>query len=330
MSTQTNWASLKPIPTENLEAWHQVESGSSTSTFAPDFSGKGRHLTVGAGNSPVLGPTTLNGESGYYFNGSRDPLVWSGGSILTTHVFIIMAFEKAAFSGFEGVVSGVNQGDILVANDSGSNFYNFGASEEYRKSDVPYVSSNMQAPMAGGFALVEMTVSGGGWSMDGLQIGKQRSSFARLLQGWYMGSMIYSAIQTGHKRVAILEYVAARFQLWPKVASGLNVFPFQPDWSGNLPASKLILESTAVSGKTKSRSKSTAKREFDLGFSTRRAEEYDATFAFWNSHYPGQPFIYRDYGFDPSRDTEVTIISDLDAQRNSYHDINYAFRVRQT
>lgn len=330
MAYATKWADLKPIPTEGLEAWHQVDAGVNTSVLAPDFSGKNRHLTVAAGNSPVLGVSPLMDELGYYFNGARDPLSWTG-SILAKQVFVIMAFERATFAGNEGVFSGRTVGNVLTSDASGTRFFDFGTvGYEYRKSDVLYAAGNLQAPMNLSFALVEQVLPGAGLVLDGIQIGKQLAETpARLFKGWYMGSMVYSALNTGHKKVAILEYVASRFRLWPKVASGLNVFPFQPEWSGNLPADKLILESTAVSGKTKGRSKSAAKRGFDLGFTGRRAEEYDAAFAFWDSHYPGQSFIYRDYGFDPARDTEVIIKTELSMQRNSYHDIDYGFQARQ-
>ncbi|MCC6329003.1 MAG: hypothetical protein IT174_10835 [Acidobacteria bacterium] len=332
MAYATKWADLKPIPTEGLEAWHQVEAGTNTSILAPDFSGKGRHYTVAAGNSPVLSQSPLMGELGYYFNGSRDPLQWTG-SVTAKHVFIVMAFEKTAFTGYEGVLSGLTVGNIFTSENTGTKFFAFGPNSSgysYRKADVALADTNQQAPMNLQFALIEQILPGIGISMNGLQVGKQLvETPARLFQGWYMWDAIYSTLQTGHKKVAILEHIATRFRLWPMVSSGLNVWPFQPEWNGSLPTDKLTLESTAVSGKTKGRSKSTAKKNFELGFTARRTEEYDAACAFWDYHYPGSSFIFRDYGFDPERDTEVTFKSELSTQRNSYHDIDYSFQSRQ-
>jgi hypothetical protein len=324
-----DWSKMDLIPRNGLEAWYQVDPSTSTSILAPDFSGKDRHLTVGAGNSPVLGTSPLNNELGYLFNGARDPLAWSG-TVNVKQVFTIIGFNKPTFTQYEGVISGLTVGNILTSDNTGTKFFPFGTTGyEYRKADVLYAPGNMQAPVNGSFALIEQIVPGAGFTLDGIQIGKQLTEASRLLDGWWMGALFYSTLQNEIPKLKILMYHAMRFHLWPMVSSGLNVFPFP---ANKTRAQELDVEHY-VSQPYEGDEKVLVREEMDRyqwSFSTRIQEERDAAAAFYSQHRPIEPFVMRDYRFIPPRDINSKLASSFREQGSDVSwRFNYSFETEK-
>lgn len=305
-----DWSLMDVIPKAGLEAWYQVDPAVNTATSCPDYSGNGRNLTV-ASNAPVLAESPANGELGYYFDGTKDPLAWSG-SVTAKHIFAVIAFDKRYFAGCEGVISGLTSGNVLTSKQAGTTFYPFGS--DYRRNDVEYADNDQQAPVNGSFALVELILAGGGVAMNGIQIGKQLNlSPARLFNGWFLGAGIYSTEQNDIARLKWITYVAMRYHIWPQSADGLSRFPF----ASNRPRSRNLDVEHYLSEPYEGESKALVRDEQDdyqWLFSTRLEEEYRAAEAFYEQHRPLEPFVMRDYRYLPPRDLEQIFASGLREQ----------------
>jgi len=328
------------IPRSGLLAWHAADAITSVAhggivTIMPDKSGNGRDVECDA-SYPTLSTNYINGKPAVIFSGANDPLSTTT-SILVKHAFVVAAYSDAAFPAvgganeYAGLLSGVSAGNLglLVGNPSSTRFYDFDwesmGTYTYRRRDVAFAENNLQAAFNNAISIFEISLSGG-WGLNGIQFGRDRVATTRKWKGPFCESLLYSEIKTGSDRLDIYEYLAMKYLLWKRVASGLDVWPFQPNWGRPLATAKRILSSTAVSGAYKSRTKSTAKKAFEPQFESRWPEEYDAAHAFWNAKYPGTSFIYRDYAFSPERDTTVRFASDLPQQANDYRDINYSFQ----
>lgn len=318
-----DWSKMDLIPTAGLEAWYQIDT-TSTAVLAPDFSGKGRHLTCGASNPPVFGTSPQNNELGYYFNGSRDPLAYTG-SVTAKHVFTVIAFDKPAFTGYEGVMSGLTVGNILTSQNAGTTFFPFGPNSTgyiYRKNDAEFADVNEQAPMNGTFALVEQVLPGAGITMDGIQIGKQLvETPARLFNGWWLGAFIYSSLLGDIARLKLIMYHAMRFRVWPQTVSGLNVFPFP---SARQRGRDLAVEhylSDPYDGAQKALVRADVD-SYQWIYPTRIQQEYEAAVAFWQQHRPISPFAMRDYRYTPYKDITSKFASSI---REQGSDVTWRF-----
>lgn len=312
------------IDKTDMIAWHGFDAASSTNGFIADKSGNGLSL-LQATDPPVLIPNAYKENPGWYFEGTGNPLVWSG-TIQPKHVFVIAAFEETTFSVNRGLLSGVTTGDWLATDNSGDNrLFTFGPLYDYRKADHPFVDYDWQAPTNLVPLLMEVSHPDG-IPMDGIQVGRQRDLVGRDFKGFFFEQFLFSSVRPQHVRDAINEYAAMALRIWRRNSAGYDVWPFDPDVARRLSADKLVLRSTSVNGKVKERGKSKAKTGVDAVFTTRCAEEWDAAFDFWDTHYPGTPFIYRDDAFTPSRDRLLRFISGLGMQQNDYHDIDYAWQ----
>lgn len=330
VAPSNKWTLARVVPMANMIAWHMHDpaAGLSANNLVSDFSGHNRHLTCGAGNAPVIQSNLLNGNAGWYFSGTKDGLSCAGG-VTTRHLFILASYEDAAFpADYKGLYSnpGMNSGDILIGFPSSDRFAYFGSpTYEYRKSEVVFVSSDQKAPLSGQHALIEV-ISSTGFAADGIKIGQQQG-LDRRWKGWYFESLAYSQVQADVERRMIYEYFAMKYFVWSKTAAGKDVWPFQPNWTVPGITDKRILESRAVSGAYKGRQKGTMKGGKELKFETRITPEHDAAKAFWNAKHPGTSFIYRDYAYVPSRDSEVQFIGGIPHQFNNYNDIDYAIQI---
>jgi hypothetical protein len=77
-----------------------------------------------------------------------------------------------------------------------------------------------------------------------------------------------------------------------------GVFPAFPDYGYEAETDKKLLVSIAVSQKRKFRVKSTKRRAFKGVFTGRKKSEYLTVDAFWDAHYKGLQFYYRDVTID--------------------------------
>lgn len=313
----------KLIPKTGLMAWYKYDAATSANGNINDASGNGRHL-VQATNPPILTANAWKGQYGWLFDGTKNPLVWTG-SIAPKQIFVIAALEETTFTVNRGLVSGPTVGDWLTTENAGNKFFTFGTPYDYRKSDVAFADFDWKAPIGLVPELIEVTYPSP-ITMDGLQIGQQKADTSRKHKGIFLDFFAYSSDRTDAEKLSIAEYAALFYKIWRKNADNLDVWPFQPDWTRGLASEKLVLSSTSVNGAIKARAKSTAKTGIEAGFSSRWVEEYDAAYAFWDAKYPGTPFIYRDYGFSPSRDIPCRFVTGLGMKQDDYHAINYGWQ----
>lgn len=333
---ETVWTKGDFIPRSGLIAWHAADTAANGMEI-DDASGNGRHLNTGPFTTPpdfVL--DVINGLPALEFDGvNHDPLKWASVIPNVRNAFVVAAHSDAAFpaggAGNGGLLTGVTAGNILVGNVSSTRFFDFNFDSfgpySYSRRDVKFPETDMQAAFNNNISIFEVAIGGGGGiALDGIQVGRQVDVVDRIWKGYWCEQIIYSRVLEATERQQVYEYLAMKYRLWRQVSSGLDVWPFQPQWQRSLTNDKLVLRSGAVSGAVKARSKSAAKKGFEASFENRRAEEYDAARAFWDLKYPGTPFIYRDDAFTPARDAEVLFTSSLPQQAGSYHDINYGFQ----
>lgn len=335
---ETVWTNGDFIPKSGLIAWHAADTAANGQDV-DDASGNGRHIGTGPFTTPpILVPDVINGLPAIEFDGvTHDPLKYSSAIPNIKTAFVVAAYADAAFpagaAGNAGLLTGITLGDVLVGNVSTTRFFDFNYDSlgpySYKRRDAPFTEPDMQAAFNNDISIFEVEVDTIGFVMDGIQVGMQRDFAGRLWKGYWCEQILYSRILETIEKQQVYEYFAMKYLLWKQVSSGLNVWPFQPDWPLTSPVNKLVLGSTSVSGATKARSKSTMKRTFDANFGDREPEEYDAAEIFWNEHYPGERLIFRDDSFVPSRDTEVRLTSQFGRQNSNHRQIGYAIQATQ-
>jgi len=239
--TIQQWKLTGLVPTTGMVAWHAYESGSSEGGICLDYSGNARDLGA-ASNTPVLTANVVNSQYGWYFNGSRKPLTYTG-SLTPKHVFILGGHSGAAFAINEGMISGVGAsgGDILVSETSGTQYTDLGLGTDfiYRKSETLYANASLEAPMSGQIALMDIRLAAG-VALDGVQIGQQRDydgvahggATARRLTGYFVEDILYSAVLSANQIRAVKLYFDLKFNLWRTFSTTLE-FP-EPDITGIL------------------------------------------------------------------------------------------------
>jgi hypothetical protein len=232
-NTRIKWHELGLVPTTSMAFWHCYEAGVSGHDAVIDYSGNSRHL-ASSGVDPVLAANTVYGQPAWHFDGSTTaPLAWSG-SVNVAHYFVLAAHDDAAFNLNRGLMSGVTSGDLLVSNNSGTAFYNLGLSNfTYRKGGTSYPQSNQQAPMSGGFQLIEVITSTG--ALNGIQVGRQRDIAGRIWDGWWADHMGFTAELSVEDRRRVLLYYSLRYGA--HLDSEIPLF---------FPSSDLIEEGTAI------------------------------------------------------------------------------------
>jgi hypothetical protein len=187
----TDWPGLELIPMDGLQFWHGFQDQVSTSSSVLDYSGLDRHLVAAGADPPSLNYNLNNGQPGWYFDGTNDPLTYSEPGIILRHVFVFAAFEETAFGTNRGLLTGPASGSVLVSkNDGSDDFYNFypGSDVTYKKSNAVYPEASMAAPIGLVPELME-------WQrpsavvMDGIQVGQQLADASRKFKGWWFGQM---------------------------------------------------------------------------------------------------------------------------------------------
>lgn len=332
--TATKWTDGDFIPKSGLLAWHAADTATDGQTVE-DASGNNRTLDSGFGSTPPdLVPDVINGLPAIVFDGStHDPLQYTG-SVTPKHCFVVAAHEDPAFPagalGNGGILTGLASTAILIGNAESTRFFDLNLDSvgafKYRRRDAEFAEGNMQAAFDGNISIFEVE-NPAGYPLTGLQIGRDRDFATRLWKGPWCEHLIYSRVLEDIERAMVMEYLAMKYHLWRQTTAGKNVWPFQPDWGRPLNQDKLVLSSTTVSGTRKARSKSSSKKAFELSFTDRSPEEYDAALAFWDEHYPGTSIVYRDDAFVPGRDTEALITSPLSQSAQGYRQIGYGVQL---
>lgn len=329
------WKKRSVVPRHELIAWHMAEPGVSGHNIVFDYSESTpvKTISTAGGSPPVLTSDVLNGQPGWYFNGSSDPLVYSGSSIAWKHIFILASVDEATFSAFRGLLSGPTSGNALVSNSSGTTFFNlgYGAPFEYRKAGVAYAETAQFAPMSLNAQVIEL-VHQTGVSMDGIQVGKQTNQVpARNWKGYFFDELIYSGVKNDLQRYNIYRYFAMRYKVWEQQTSiGPYVFPFAADRTADAETDKENYLSEPYDGDAKALTRGSFKDRMSLPFSTREQEEFEAAQLFHAQHYPLGEFIYRDYVYNPYKEIRCRFASPFRRHgSNVTYRFNYSFDVVQ-
>lgn len=325
----SEWTKRKLLPLGGLEAWHALDLATSGASI-DDFSGKNRTL-VCPSNQPVLQTDVINGLPALYFDGTNDPLGYTG-AFPARHCFVLASYENAAFGGkLAGLLSDNATNGLLVGNTVSTRFFNFSYSGfgayDYRRADVPFAESNQQAPVDSVFRLVEISLDAG-WSMDGVQVGQDRGFSDRLWQGWFVESLMYSTIKSDAERWEIYRYFAMKYHLWQETAAGLYIFPFQANRTRPTSRGQEHYVSEPYSGDAKVLVRGGKRRDFQMPYLLRTDVEAKAAEKFHEDHYPDQTkhFVLRDFNYYPPRDAECRFTSPFEEQGSDVaFRFNYSF-----
>lgn len=320
--TPSFWTNAGLVSKKDLESWLALDNSTNGSEII-DYSGNNRHVLS---LSPTLQENVLAGKPALYFNGTDEPLIYNG-SINARHIFCVLAYEDALFDNYRGIISDTHPDRIgLIGNTGTANFFydvdKNGLS--YRKRDVIFPQTNMNAPISANFAVVELLYPFQvPWTA--LQIGQDRNFTDRRWKGWFVESLIFSTPKNECERLDIYKYFAMKFFLWRQSSNGLNIFPLPNNHKTNSTAFKNSLESTSISGAYKGRSKSALLHSFDAQFTIRRAIEWDAAERFWDEHSNGVRCVLEDNSFYPRRQFEGRITTALQRNPESINNIGYQF-----
>jgi hypothetical protein len=280
------------------------EMGVSGHNIIYDYSGNGRSIDCAVLNAPVLTADVLYGHPGWYFNGSTTvPLNWTG-SIFPKHVFILASNDEAAFTTNRGLVGGETSGDILLSESSGTKFFDLTpVVVSYVKNGVLYAQNNMQAPVNGDAALIEVSNSGG-FGLDGLQVGRQRDLAGRIWKGYIFEVLFYDSVLTSTEVERIRLYFNIKFSAWQL---GLP-FYFPSDDLMQFKRSRFYAEPLRYQditdsyeyedrGRTFNEVADTPPRRWQYNYLARTPEQTVIFDEFWNQARIANPFIFRDkYG----------------------------------
>lgn len=333
----------KLVPKTNMQAWYAASSlgltnGASVSAMTNKTNTGNHNLACGA-SQPTFVTNVINGLPAVRFSGSgsSNPLATTTGGIVPKHIFVVAGYDGAAFPAVSGVgeyaglisAAGAGSVPVLIGNPSSTRFYdnNYDATDEfhYYHRGLELTESTATASFNNALSIFEVSFVGG-WSLDNIQIGKDRTFANRVWKGDFCEALFYSTTLSNTDRYAIYEYLAMKYLLYKRNSAGLDVWPFQADWGDVLGKDKRVLSSTSVSGANKSRSKSSAKRAIAPRFTARFPEEYDAAESFWDSKYPATHFIYRDYTTSAETDTECRFVSGISKSREDYRDVDYEWQ----
>lgn len=323
------------VPKSGVLFWHEGRSLVNVNGIADagdisgvyDYSPNKLDLTCSS-SKPTLDADAAGGKAAAVFSGTSNPLSGpSASAIVVKHLFAIAAYQDATFAvDFPGLISGEATGDILTSDVTGGiKFFNYADGRTYRKNGVTFVESNATAPMGNVLGILEVS-NATGWSLDGVRLGQHKTFTARKWKGLWAMDLGYNRVLTTAERAAVYEYIAKIFFLWQQNSAAKNIWPFDPDWGRQMPRSKRVLSSVAVSGASKSRSKNTKKRSIDAKFSDREQAEFDAADRFWDAHYPSTSFIYRDNAKSPADDIELKFTSDLGEQSDDFNGVSYGWQ----
>ncbi len=331
-TTSTKWSSGDFIPRGGLEGWHGADNATPGSLLITDLSGNGRDLFC-ATNEPSLELDVLNGQPGVYFDGTNDPLIYDG-AVDAKHIFVVASFDDDAFpADLPGLLSDQAGFGMLVGDNAGSanEWYDFNADYtfNYYRRDVEYPHAGMLATMDNVPSIYELIIPAG-LALDGIQVGRDRDFLTRLWKGYYFENLIYSTVKNSCDRLKIYQYLAMKYWLWPRVASGLDVFPFFGNKSRGSDTDQENYPSEPYAGDPKVLVRGNAKASFTLPFTNRMQPEFEAVEEFHATHRKPTHFIFRDRRFVPARDSECYITSSLREQgSDTSYRFNYSFDVAE-
>jgi hypothetical protein len=206
-----DWLATEIIP--DALAWYQYQYGGSAGQVIYDSIGS-KHLECAVSGAPVLTENVIGNQPGWYFDGTSNPLAWTG-SVTVKHVFILASNEDATFDGYQGLLTGVTSGDVLVGDSGQTTFFDLGIGNVYTNEGIDYAEANQQAPMSGSFRLMEVSNSDG-ILLDGIQVGQQRSLTARKWKGHFVEMILFDRILTRDEVRRVRLYFNIKFGEWQR------------------------------------------------------------------------------------------------------------------
>lgn len=205
-----DWKDTEIIP--DAFAWYQYQQGGSAGQIIYDSIGD-KHLQADVSNAPVLTENVLAGQPAWYFDGTKDPLVYSG-SVTIKHAFVLASQADATFDGYQGLLTGETTGDVLVGEDAAAKFFDLGLSGfEYIKSGTTYADNNQLAPVSGNFGLLEVT-SVDGITLDGIQVGQQKADVTRKWEGHFVEMILFDRVLDRDELRRVRLYFNIKFGEW--------------------------------------------------------------------------------------------------------------------
>lgn len=325
-----DWSKSPLIPRSELLAWNflaasDLGSGNPVASI-PDWSGNNRVIAT-TSDYPDLSNGVLNGEDGVYFDGTKKPLKYTG-ALTPKQIFIVAAIQTTTFGGNNGLLSGLTTAGLLAGNGAGtSRFYNFSyaaSGYSFRKNDVVLAETNQLAPVGGKFAVIELRFPAG-IALDGFQIGQDRASTDRKLNGVFIENQMFGEINPIFETTQIYQYFARRYHIFQEDAAGRKIFPFYPDNPRSRASGRTFFKSKPYSGPSKTLLRGGRGYQFDASFSDRRQSEVNAAEAFHAEHYGIKDFVFRDWKFDPPKDTVAEFTSELKDEGSVGRFFNYSF-----
>lgn len=299
MTQIVKWQNTDYVPRAGLEAWHMYEPAVTGNEIIYDYSGNNRTVSCAVSGSPVLQSDKINNEPAHYFDGTSNPLVYTG-AVTARHLFVVGSFEETTLAAFRGIFTDKTTYSLLVGDNATTKIFRFVEENySYEKNDRAFASGDQQAPMSGTFAVMEVLIDSA-LILDGIQIGQNKTQATHKHKGWFAESLLYSTVKNTYERQKIYEYFARRYKIWQESAAGLKVFPFTPNHARVATFDQEFHRSNPYSGQPKTRIKGNRRGEFDLGFFERRQSEFEAAAAFHDQHYPPQnDFVYIDRKYAP-------------------------------
>lgn len=321
--SDTKWTLGDWIPRGGMICWHSADISADGGTIN-DASGNGRTLeSVSA--PPDYQTNVINGLPALYFDGSTNsPPKWTGGSVTPKHAFVVAGCDGANFgASFRGLLGAPSSGEILVGSPSSTLWYNFSSGQAYRRYDVGYAESASPG-IFNEVGVMEISNSLGWAFAGGIQIGQQRNLTDRRWKGWWCEHILYDRVLSDVERWKIYRYIACKYNIWQQAAAGSTkaVFPFPADRPYGREHGRETYLSEPYDGDPSALVRGSFKSGYELGFTTRRQEEFDAAKVFYEDHHPLGEFAFRDYRFYPYRDTNVRFNSTV---RERGSDVSYRF-----
>lgn len=307
-------------------------------TTVPDVSGNARMLSV-ASNKPTYETDiiNINGYPAIYFNGSRNPLVWTG-TVLPKHIFVVAAYEDAQFpADYPGLLSSASSGgDPLVGNPSSTRFFDFDyetyGDYKFRRRDVQFAENNLQAAFNNQISIFEISFPPS-FTMDAIQVGKHAGHPTRLWKGYWVGQLLFDRVLNDGERFRIYNYWAMKYRIWPQAVIGSTTYDVYPFAANKAVAGEIDREnyvSHPYSGDPKVLTRGNFAGRYNLSYLIRHPEEFKAGRAFHQQKGRSGKFIFRDHRFLPAEDHIVQFTSpfrDQGTETTFRH--NYGFDVSE-
>lgn len=285
------------IPNTGLELFVEAGTlpggqGGSVPAWA-DSSGNGRDLT-GTGASPTIQVNAVGDRKAVFFSGSNNPLSWNG---VITFRSAFLVVRLAAFTNYNGLLTGIKSIPILEGRQTGNFFYdNVYRDYEYRLNDRIYANEAMPAPTSEwGIIYIKFWR---GVTLDGIQIGQDRDFTDRKLNGSIALMALYSKDFCEADVRAQTAAIATNYQLPIN-----NVFPFSASKIDTSEYGKEVLSDGGADPVL--RIKRGARKTGEASFSGRRPSEFRRARAFWNDYHPAKTFLFRNGNLIPPEDTVV-------------------------